>query len=214
MRAAHCFRLTSLLTGVFLAAVAWSVHSQASKLAVLKEAIDAVGAAGDAIAKLTDGIKHLVVTGAQGYDYVSAQREYARLKDLSARSRSLIMEQRVHVVENIDEYLQLSAPTQDDWRRVAEKLGSTLKDVNALLTDVQNERSDLVLEDAYAKLSSSLAARANLLGKLAAMDPPVSPEERAMLQTLQEKYQVLLKNFEAAIEELNLYIKQHKPHTE
>ena len=46
-----------------------------TELLIYKELIDAIGAAGDAITKIVDGVKHLVVTGASGYNYVSAERE-------------------------------------------------------------------------------------------------------------------------------------------
>lgn len=35
------------------------------RINILKELVDAIGAAGDAITKITDGVKHLIVTGVE-----------------------------------------------------------------------------------------------------------------------------------------------------
>jgi hypothetical protein len=45
--------------------------------------VNVIGDAGDAIAKLTEGFKHLAITGIAGYDYIAARRERARLINIS-----------------------------------------------------------------------------------------------------------------------------------
>jgi hypothetical protein len=187
--------------------VAHADESLVSRLNVYKDAIDAIGAAGDAIAKLTDGVKHLVVTGAQGYDYVAAKRDHDRLRDISARATDLAYSHNAVVISSIDAYLALKHPTPGDWHVITEGTQRVIDSVKVLLDDVRNERSDFVLEDAYGKLAGSLQSRGLLLGKLAKLPAPKTAQERAALRQLNAKYKVLLANFEAAIAELNLYLK-------
>jgi hypothetical protein len=58
-------------------------------LQIFKEVIEALSAAGDAIKSLTDGIAHLIRTGASGYSYLAASRERDRLISISANASFL-----------------------------------------------------------------------------------------------------------------------------
>jgi hypothetical protein len=185
--------------------------TEPTNVATLREAAEAVGAASDAIEGLTDGIKHLVNTGAADYNYEAAKRERARLISLSARGRMMAQVSQRRVVESIDSYTRLKHPTPADWEKVRGDVIKALKGVSALLEDVKQERSDFVLEKAYNTLSYTLSARERLLEKLSSLDPPTTPEERQALQELNDNYKRLLKNFHKAIDQLNLYIKQKKP---
>ena len=55
----------------------------ASRIAILTDLVNAIGAAGEAISKLTAGFRDLVVAGKDSYKYVAAARERDRLIDLS-----------------------------------------------------------------------------------------------------------------------------------
>jgi hypothetical protein len=190
---------------------AYAQQSVEVRIAILKDAIEAVSAAGDAIAKFTDGIAHLVATGASGYNYVTAQREYDRLVDLSARGTHLAGVTQQAVVDSIDDYLKKPHPGTLDWDIVTKAIQRVINDVKKFLDDVKAERSDFVREDAYATLDSSLGSRISILEKLSSLPQPVTPEEKNELAILNEKYKRLLANFKAAIEQLNLYLKQNKP---
>lgn len=183
----------------------------ASRLALFKELVDAVGAAGDAIAKVTDGIAHLVETGNEGWSYISAHNTYSRLIDVSARATNLAGNRQVAVVNSIDEYLAKQNPSAYDWDTVRSAIGKVVVEVKALLDHLNSERSDFVREDAYSTLVQTLAARTSLLDRLATLPQPTTPEERAALGEINERYKQLLANFREAIKELNEYLKVAKP---
>ena len=181
-----------------------------TNVATLKEAAVAVGAASDAVEGLTDGIKRLVNSGAADYSYDAAHRERARLISLSARGRSVAVQQQARVVESLEAYSRLKNPTPAHWEKVKVDVTKALKEVSALLEDVKQERSDFVLEKAYNTLNYTLSARGRLLEKLSTLNPPTTEEERQALRELNANYKRLLKNFHAAINQLNIYIKQKK----
>src|SRR5881275_1093651 len=54
-----------------------------NRISLIKELVEAIGAAGDALTKLTDSVKHLVVTGVEGYDAASARLTYSDLVKLT-----------------------------------------------------------------------------------------------------------------------------------
>lgn len=180
--------------------------SSLSKIAILKDLVEAIGAAGDAIASLTDGVAHLVVTGSDAWSYVSAKRERNRLLDISSRTVDLIAQKNVRVVTAIENYLSIQNPTSDQWRTVTAALNRTLSDVLNLLEDVRSERGDFVLQPAYLTLHTSLNSRASALQQLSTLPPPTSTEERELLRQANEKYKVLISNATKALVELNKYI--------
>jgi hypothetical protein len=188
----------------------WSQSPSATNIALLRELVDALGAAGDAISKLTDGFKHLIVTGVSGYDYIAAERERARLIDISRRTANLIVTQNIRVVQSLDDYLDLESPTNEDWQRVAYNLNLTLTSVRELLQDVQTENGEFVLEPAYLLLNQTLAARSSLLEQLINYPAPTSTDEREMLRQASVKYKVLIENAKQAIKELNTYVKSQQ----
>ncbi len=181
-----------------------------TRIAIFKDAVGAVGAAGDAIAKITDGVRHLVVTGVSGYKYVSAEREYNRLRDISARGTNLAGIQQQAIVRSIDEYLAKPDPTAADWDFIRLRIQQVIVDVKRLLDDVRTERSDFVLEEAYGKLGDSLGSRSIMLDKISRLPQPITQQERDEVAKLNKEYKRLLANFRAAIEQLNLYLKQQK----
>lgn len=203
-------RRTFLLTTFLLPPLAWAQSGAVGRIAILRELVDAIGAAGEAISKLTAGFKDLVVTSAAGYNYVSAERERSHLIDISRRTTNLIVTQNVRVVQSLDEYLEIKHPSDEDWRQVIGNVDSTLVTVHTLLSDVQSEKSDFVLEPAFATLNRTLAGRVSLLQQLSHMGPPTTLEERKLLAQASEKYKVLIANAERAVVELNAYVKARK----
>tara|TARA_Y100001970_G_scaffold181203_1_gene220562 strand:+ start:32 stop:664 length:633 start_codon:yes stop_codon:yes gene_type:complete len=185
-----------------------ATEEKSSKINLFKDVVEAVGAAGDAIISLTDSIEHLVVTGSDAYDYVSAAREHNRLKDLSARGTNLVHMKQSIIVETIDEYLEKSNPDIHDWNNIKADVLVIIDDVGLLLADIEQERSDFVLEEAYAKLGKTLHQRAIILDKIRALPKPSSPEELEQLNQINLKYKRLIQAFKEAIVQLNIYIRQ------
>ena len=175
-----------------------------------KEIVDLLGAAGDAIIKITDGIRHLVVTGASGYNYIAAERVRKRLMRMSAVATNLAFFTQEEVVRSIDEYLESSKPSMEDWWVIRESIHLVLGEVGALLQDVREERSEFVLETAYRKVFGALAERVSLLQRLSVVPPPTTEQEREALREINTEYKRLLKLFIEAIDQLNAYLKSKK----
>lgn len=187
--------------------IVYAQASATSRIAILTDLVNAIGAAGQAISKLTAGFKDLVVAGRDTYDYVSAKRERNRLIDISRRTTNLISTQNILVVGSLDEYLGMHEPNDMDWARVIQNVGTTLSSVRELLRDVQHEDGSFVLESAFGTLNETLSSRSALLSQLAAMPAPKSKDEIMLLQKASAKYKVLIANAKQAIGELNSYVK-------
>lgn len=190
-----------------------SVHANTTstkRINLFKDAVEAVDSAGDAIISLTDAFAHLIATGSKAYDVVSAKNDYNRLIDLSARSTNLVNLKNVVVVESIDDYLAKDNPSNYDWDSLKQGIQSVMGDVKLLLSDIKEERSDFVLEDAYSKMGKTLKSRSVILEKIAVLPKPNSKEELEQLGKLNEKYKKLIDSFSKATEQLNEYIKQSR----
>lgn len=179
-----------------------------------KDLVEAVGAAGDAVAKITDGIKHLMAAGVDGYDAVSARIVYRKLVKASAQYQELVAKQietvgRWKYADIVDTLCDRNMG--DEWKIVPAGASRLLDQVSDLLTEFRRDRSDFVLEPAYAKIRELLGARVPLLEQLASMDPPSSPEEVQMVRDIAERYDVLVEELRRARDEMNAYIKTLKP---
>ncbi|WP_094697265.1 hypothetical protein [Aeromonas sp. A35_P] len=184
--------------------------SPAARITLLTDLVNAIGAAGEAVSKLTAGFKDLVVAGKDSYKYVAAARERDRLISLSRRTTNLIVSQNIRVVESLDQYLAERNPTQDSWARVIWNIEATLGSVQELLTDVQSEDGSFVLEAAFLTLNQTLSSRVSLLTQLATIPAPSSKEELALLRQASAKYKLLIENAREAVTQLNTYIKSAK----
>ncbi|WP_166656241.1 hypothetical protein [Paraburkholderia sp. BL10I2N1] len=97
----------------------------AMEIKPFKDLVEAVGSAGDALAKITDGIKHLVVAGVEGYDAVKERRAQARLFVVSSGSvdQGII---NVSVTSRIRDYSENQERRSDersrDWAQVLENV--------------------------------------------------------------------------------------------
>ena len=177
------------------------------ELILYKEITDLVSAAGDAIIKITDGIKHLVKTGASGLEYLSARRDRDRLIRLSARAANLAFVQQASIVMSIDKYLTTKDPSDQDWWIIQDGINTVLWDIASLLEEINTERSDFVIEEAYELLLSSFQTRSSHLESIYKLPPPTKKVERKALKELNKEYKRLLKAFKDAIAQLNIYLK-------
>ncbi len=185
------------------------------RLQALKDLAEGVGAAGDALTKLTGGLRSLVGAGAEGFDVAKARVIYSRLKDTSALTSRLVVAQSA-VVGGLEEYVRI-APTLDDaarrgaWLENVGKLQELLREVQSVLDRVREERSDFVLEPAYAKIMKTLGERVTLLSRLSALPPPREDAELTLVREIAAKYRVLIEQLESARDEMNAYLKAHPP---
>lgn len=185
-----------------------------ARILILKEAIAAIGEAGEAISKLVDGLRKVVTTGYEGYDFVNAKLQRERLLDLSSRNTVSIAVRQQLVVSTLDEYLEKRNPSDADWLEVSKNINVTLETVNSILSDIQKENSELVTDHSFLTLNESLATRVRTLSKLSKITPPITMEERALLTQISQKYKALLINAKKAADEFNAYLiksKQQQP---
>jgi hypothetical protein len=155
-----------LLAGVALAVTGTSSAGGAGvSLVDLSMLGKALGDAADAVGKLGDSFAHLVSLGQQGWDAASARATRNRLRDISARLTILSQQQNVRVIVSLDEYIReaqngLSTNLlQTAWSQLLSHLTDTLRDVKALLGDLEQERSDLVTQTVYQDLIETLGSR-------------------------------------------------------
>lgn len=204
------FKPFILITALFSLIAANPAYADSTTLPfnlnVYSQIIAAVGATGDAMVKLTNGMKHVIATGAEGYASLSARRERDRLVDLSARATNLASTKNVAVVSAIDEYLERKQPTLEDWESVKLHLRYVLGDIGTLLNDFREERSDLVLEPIYSEIISSFNSRVTILNRLSQLPPPTTKSERDALFEINRQYKRLIAESQENINQLNTYI--------
>lgn len=200
-----------ILSGVFLSVPVRAEPSASTRANIFKEVIEAIGAAGDALVKITDGIAHLIKTGNTGWEYVSAKKTYSDLLDISQIASHLAYVANPSAVTSIDEYLKKKNPTQKDWDIVQHEIDTAIDGVRRLLNKLEHKQSDFIREDAYAKLLETIEMRGGMLNKLSMFPPPRTSEEKADLRQVNEKYKRLIANLRSTIRELNAYLKVTKP---
>jgi hypothetical protein len=200
-------KFTIIILLLAVSALSYSAPSKGSKLQILVEVAQALGDLGESVVKITDGIKHIVVTGEEGVSFVLAKKTKSELKELSALSTQFAATQNTSVIQSIDEYLL--NPNTRDWPFVQQKLSNVLLRGSELLTEWNEERSDFIIEPSYVQLLETLNARVNILQKLSSMGAPTTKEELEALSVVNYRYKHLVQQFKRAIQELNSYIKSN-----
>jgi hypothetical protein len=182
----------------------------AANVAIIKSVADLIGAIGDALGKLTDGVQKMIVAGDRGWTTIQARRTHASLINLSQLTTRLSVAQsgapgtRSSLPDMLEDYL--SDPTPEHWVMASDRIQDILVRVDTILARLDSERSDLVLQPAYAKLSAALQSRASVLRPLATAPPPTTPAERRELRRLIAAYRIMMAQLASARDELNAYI--------
>ncbi len=174
------------------------------KLFTLSDVSRAIGEAAESFTKLIDSFEHLIETGTKGYDKASARFTHRRLVRLSVRISILLGKQQQHFVDPIDIYIE--HPTRDNWESIQGNLETIFEEINGILADVNEERSDFVLETTFFDMLDTLGHRSIIVGKLIDMPPPVTEEELYQLRSIQRRYQTLIARLKRATLELNNYL--------
>jgi hypothetical protein len=175
-------------------------------ISVFKDLGEVLKAASEAIGEFIKAITSAASSATQAYNDLAARRERRDLVNLSARLTNLGSEFNNPVVRSIEEYIAQEQPTILDWQAVQHGFQGAIEEVASILTNVKNERSEFVLHPAYAQLSAGLHTRAQLLEKLAHMEPPTEPEELQALNTIREQYNLLITQLREAVRALNTYL--------
>lgn len=204
-------RRSITLAAVLLPATALpQTPAAVNRVGVLTDLVTAIGAAGEAISKLTAGFRELADAGKDSYQYVAAARERDRLMNISRGVTDLVISQSTTVVQSLDEYLAHDKRDLSSWLEVVSHIERTLVKVHAVLEDVKKEDGSFILEPAYFSLRETLTARSTLLEKLGTVAPPHSKSEITLLRQASAQYKRLINNAKTAVGELNRYIKGKK----
>jgi hypothetical protein len=182
------------------------------RLSVISDAANALDAAAKAIATLGDSIAHLVGLGDHTWQTVSARNTRKRLIDLSARASTLVTVKNGALVSSLEKYINDTKPTAKEWSDVTKGIQDVITDATDLLRDLEAERSDFVLQEAYQDLKAALGARVSILTELGNLPPPTSEAERKALKQVDANYKKVVANTKVAISEMNKYLQSAAPH--
>ena len=175
-----------------------------SKTVVLNEVAQTIGELGDSLAQLTDGVKRLVVSGDKTVDHAFANRTNNTLRDLSIRSTQLRGKQNTMTAGIInDNFLD---PRPLVWYESKTNLRIIIKSGTDLLQEWGAKHSEFLPEESNRYLLSTLST----LKKLEQMEPPATDEELAALYQVNQEYRKLIDQLNAAIYELDTYIKENE----
>ena len=186
--------------------------------------VKVVGEAGDAISKITKGVRDLVVAGKDSYDYVSAERVRTRLLALSKNLQKLVAGSNAAFLDHLQHYIhsvkayyedrqdgdQTVADLRPNWEGVLRQAQANLTIVHAILVDLDATNSDFVLQPAYLGLQEVLYSRTSVLRELQGMPPPVSMDDVRQLDMLRLNYTRLRLRTMELIAALNAYLQQPK----
>lgn len=183
-----------------------------ARVALITELAKLLASTGEAITKLTEGIKSLVLTGKAGYDYIAAQKARTALVDISRETARLLVGGNKRAATSLKRYLSLpsSERTELAWSDTVRILSDTLDQVRELLSNVRSVRSDFVLEPTYISLTEALESRSSVLQQLAQLSPPRGSREIAALRKVHREYLTLIAKTKQAVLQLNEYIKRQK----
>ncbi|QBE65898.1 hypothetical protein [Pseudoduganella lutea] len=196
---------------VFMCPVAQAVAPVVT-LAVL---VKTLGEAGEAMSKVVKGMRDLVEAGTDSYGFVAAVRDRDRLKRLSVQFAGLTSDSNMMVLDSLTRYIahverapggRSDAQAQLLWRKAVDNFRVVLQTVHGLLKDLNEEKSDLVLQPVFLSLNDILHSRSSMLAELEALPPPTSREDLRLLKEAREAYRVLSERTRELIAQLNAYI--------
>ncbi len=188
-------RIIGLIAAIALSCHLSVAHGQLGlldRLKILSDAANALGAAGDAIGKIAEGITVAAQRGTEGVDAIVNRLDRKDMRTLLARTSALAATQNVRVVDALQGYIDAKRAGQPaDWAKTQQDLTEVLQTVNALLPDVKAIRSDFVNEPAFETLLATLSGRQSVLMQLSTLPEPQTEDELASLDKAAMKYREL-----------------------
>lgn len=202
-----------------------TVAAPASAIGILQVAgiAEAVKSAAEAVGKLAENLKIALTQGLAMWDIGTARAARDRMITLSRTLTFFATEAQSVLAATFEDYIVTwenaggasgrlavndKAELSRQWAEIKSKLAMVLDQVAKLLATLNKEDGLFVATPAYTELVTTLGGRANLLGKLRNVDPPMTPAEVARLREIAAAYAVLRANLRKAIDGLNVYIKQ------
>ncbi|QGZ55089.1 hypothetical protein [Paraburkholderia acidiphila] len=188
---------------------------------IFKDLAKAVSAFGDAIGRIGDGVKHLVVLGAEGYDAARRRRIDRRLRNMSADVSAIAGALRT-MAQHIREYVTLlNRPSPDNvrpakvgeferrWKLLRTEARRLERSTETIRRRLAQERSDFFLRQDCDELKKSLAKPGDAIAPIvASLYPPFSTD---VLDETATGIERLAEELEGRRFGLNLYIEGHTP---
>jgi hypothetical protein len=160
-----------------------------------KQLAESIGALGEALEKLTDGISHAVKAGFAGYDAFLTRLSNARTEEIVAQaSRAFVA--NAPLIDELTNFLEDPAETPNaifgnkftNRQCIVLKAGF-YKDNTFRITKIADKLGgDIVFDAAYRNLLSVLEARSALFETLISMRPPESKADREIVADAVSKY--------------------------
>lgn len=176
-----------------------------------------LGDAADGLAKLGDGVAHLIKLGSSGLDAVNARKARAKLVGISADLTTMYVSQTA-TIASLENYGANWPPRPDkshnpipqqqqaQWQAVLQRVVAQLAGVESALALVAADRSDFVLQDSYRRLKAALSTREGLLSELSRDPPPTSRADFQSLEKAIEQYHRLHHELDRSIDLFNQYV--------
>jgi hypothetical protein len=162
----------------------------------LSELADVIEAATKAVEKIPDIVKAATVGIDQGVRAIIARRVRNKLIDLDARLKINNNVSNKSVLGQLDAYIAQwnkhktaeatvsAGQLANQWSAVLALVKDTLTEAKGLLADLRENRSDLVLNDAYDSLLGALAAKIGVFDQLLTSPAPSTEAEISALTSL------------------------------
>lgn len=88
---------------------------------------------------------------------------------------------------------------EGEWNRLQKHLGEVMHELDEMLTDLENENSDLTLDPVYGALLANLHGRKALIGQLGDLGMPRYEAEYAAFEQMADAYEALIDEMRKAI---------------
>lgn len=186
-----------------------SASASGAGVAILASVVALVAAAGDAMAKMTAGLRALGAAGRDAQGYAKAMSAQGALQDLVRKMDLVQYNKEVEIVPRLKTYLDLPTEelTDQQWTDVVHRLSVAFARVHEIIESMSAMEGDLVMESAFRELRTALGSRTVLVGKLMQMPTPRTKSELDVLRQLVDQYQRLIHEGTVATNALAAYHK-------
>lgn len=211
-------RPAALASVLLCAAVLLGQEARGQAPATFTAITTALTSAAQAIGALVENLEKATRSGLRTYDLVAARRASEALRAISGQAAALPGEQRMLVLDPLDEYLQAAnaalkrgaplppAEASRRWTAATGRLEQIVPKVEGLLADVKAAAPSFVDPQPYNAFVAALGGRRLVLAELKKLPPPRTREDVARLQTLHDRYAELLAQLARANTALEQYI--------
>jgi hypothetical protein len=152
----------------------------------LKDLAVVIGSSADAVKKLGDALAHLVTLGVGGFDGLKARRTRGRLLQMVQNTAWFYDGGNAALSFGFERFVD--RPNAFGWKQLLGAAQQATPELDGILADLRQEYRDIVLEDSFRQLVSSMHARSEVIARLRDMDLPTTPDEIAEMRRVRLEY--------------------------